>query len=420
MNKPHVSRVLTAAVAIIVAATPIVAGGASSRAASSQTGGAPIYVAVVGAMTGTYSEIGTAMLEGARAGAQEINDAGGILGRKLVLDVVDTVGDPADAVPAFNKEIATANPAGVIGPAALEIFALKPLIDRDQIPDMFNGGSTLFDTNTDKWIWRINPSDSQLGVAMALYAHKQGYKRAALLFSTEQSGQTLKPVLANTFKKLGGQIVADVNVTPNQTSYRSEVLKVVNAHPQIIFTQMEPSTAAVALSDFREINNLAIPFIGTDLTAGGDWIKAVTPAIAHRIMTSVEGSSVPGGGGTWFLRYNQQVNHHAPLAGANYAYDGIIDLALAIDAAGSTDAGKIIAQFDNVSNPPGLAVTNYRDALAALKAHKKINYEGTSGPMDFDKFHNVSGPWDVVKSDTQGNLKTLLTLSATDVGRAAS
>jgi branched-chain amino acid transport system substrate-binding protein len=239
------------------------------------------------------------------------------------------------------------------------------------------------------------------------------------MFSTEQSSQTLKPVVASTFKKLGGRIVADVNVTPNQTSYRSEVLKIVNAHPQLIFTQMEPTVAAVALSNFREINDLAIPFIGTDLTAGGDWIKAVTPAIAHRVMTSVEGSSVPGGGGTSFLRNNQQVNHHAPLAGANYAYDGVIDLALAIDAAGSTGGSKVIAQFDNVSDPPGVAVANYKDALAALNAHKKINYEGASGPMDFNKFHNVSGPWDVVKSDTHGNLKTLVTLSATEVGRTA-
>lgn len=419
MKMPRANPAFKLAAAIVTSTVLIAASGVPARSASPQAGGPPIHFAVVTSLTGTYSEIGTAMLEGAKAGAKEVNDAGGILGRKLVLDAADTVGDPADAVPAFNKVVATTHPAGIIGPTTLEIFALKPLFDRKGIPDMFNGGSTLFDHNTDKWLWRINASDSQLGVAMALYAKKKGYKKAAVMFSTEQSAQTLKPVVAKVFKKLGGSIVADVNVTPNQSSYRSEVLKVIQAHPQVIFTQMEPTTASVALSNFREINNLAIPFIGTDVTAGGDWVKSVTPAIAHKAMTSVEGSSAPGGGGTWFLRYNQQVNHHAPLAGANFAYDGVIDLALAIDKAGSTNANRIISQFYKVSNPPGLAVTNYKAALVAMKAHKKINYEGASGPMDFDKFHNVSGPWDIVKSDLKGHLQTLVTLSAKEVGKAS-
>ena len=418
MHRPRANRVHKGVAALVTATVLIVASGAPARSAAPQAG-APIHFAVVTSLTGTYSEIGTAMLEGAKAGAKEVNDAGGILGRKLVLDAADTVGDPADAVPAFNKVVATTHPAGIIGPTTLEIFALKPLFDRRGIPDMFNGGSTLFDHNTDKWLWRINASDSQLGVAMAVYAKKKGYKRAALMFSTEQSAQTLKPVVGNTFKKLGGTIVADVNVTPNQTSYRSEVLKVNQAHPQVIFTQMEPTTASVALSNFREINNLAIPFIGTDITAGGDWIKSVTPAIANKAMSSVEGSSAPGGGGAWFNRYNQQVNHHAALAGANFAYDGVIDLALAIQRAGSTNASQIINQFYKVSNPPGAVVTNYGAGLRALRAHKKINYEGASGPMDYDKYHNVSGPWDVVKSDLKGHLKTLVTLSAKEVGAAA-
>lgn len=417
MKMLHTNPLLRIGFAVSTAATLILASGTAARSAGTEAGGPPIHVAVVTSLTGTYSEIGTAMLQGAKAGAREVNDAGGILGRKLVLDPADTVGDPADAVPAFNKVVATGHPAGIIGPTTLEIFALRPLINRHHLVDMFNGGSTLFDHNTDKWIWRINASDSQLGVAMALFGYKKGFRRAAVMFSTEQSAQTLKPVVAHTFKKLGGKIVADVNVTPNQTSYRSEVLKVVNAHPQVIFTQMEPTTASVALSNFREINNLSVPFIGTDVTAGSDWVKAVTPAIAHKVVWSVQGSSAPGGGGTWFRRYNRLVNHRAPLAGANYAYDGVIDLALAIDKARSTNSGKIIAQFFKVSNPPGLTVTNYRAALRALKRGKKINYDGASGPMDFNKYHNVSGPWDVVRSDRKGNLQTVVTLSAKEVGK---
>ena len=413
---PKLLRMLSTA-GIVVAITS--ASGMSRSIASAPRSPSSIHIAVVTSLTGTYSEIGTAMLEGAKAGARAINDAGGIMSRKVVLDAVDTVGDPADAVPAFNKEIAFQHPVGVIGPTTLEIFALQPLIDRNRIPDMFNGGSTLFDHNTDKWIWRINASDSQLGVAMALYARRRGYSRAAILFSTEQSAQTLKPLVASTFKKLGGQIVSDVNITPNQTSYRSEVLKVDASHPQLIFTQMEPTTAAVALANFKEIDNLKVPFIGTDITAGGDWIKAVTPKIANKVMTSVQGSSALGGGGAVFQRYNRLVNHHQALSGTNYAYDGIIVLALAIDAARSTDSTKIIRNMFRVANPPGSPVFSYKQALTLLNRHRKFNYEGASGPMDFNRYHNVSGPWDVVKVQPNGSVKTLITLSAKAVSAAS-
>jgi ABC-type branched-subunit amino acid transport system substrate-binding protein len=406
-----VARVAVAALGLAVI------GPACGSSSAVNTG--PIHIAAVTSVTGTYSDIGHALVEGSKAGIRAVNDAGGVMGRQLVLDVVDTVGDPADAVPAVNKELTTNHPVGVVGPSSLELFALQPIFDRNHVPDMFNGGTTIFDKNTDKWIWRINASDSQLGVALALYAHQKGYTKAALMFSTDESAQTLKPVVGNTFTKLGGQVVADVNVTPNQTSYRSEVLKVVNAHPDVILTQMEPNTAAVAFANFQELNGLSVPFIGTDVTAGSDWIKAVTPALANKVMTSVEGSSQSGAGGDAFMKYNQLVNGHAPLASANFAYDGVVLLALAMQKAGSTSPDAIVGAMTQISNPPGDVVGNYKDGLAALTAGKKINYEGASGPMDFDQYHNVSGPWDVVKAQPDGSVQILVTLSAADVAAAA-
>jgi branched-chain amino acid transport system substrate-binding protein len=409
-----VGRSLAAASAAVVVATACATGGSSGGGGG---GSGPITMAMVGPLTGAQAEVGIPILEGSKAAAQVINGAGGIMGRKLQVDQVDTVGDPGDAVPAVNKEIPIGHPVAFIGPITLEIHAVQPIFDRNHIVDGFNGGSTQYDTSNDKWLYRCNASDSELGVAMAYLAKQQGYKRAAVFFSNAATAETLIPVIEKAFKSLGGQILGSVEVTPAQPSYRSEVQKVVNLNPDVIFTQLEPSTGSVAFANFRELNNLAIPFIGTDLEGGSDFIKAVGPDVAKAHVTSVQGSNALTSTGQKFVSVYRQVNGHDPLAGAAYAYDCVIDFALAMTKAGTSDPNTWVNSIIDVSNPPGTKVGDYKQAVADIKAGTKINYEGASGPMDFNKNRNVTGAWDVVQAtgDADGGLNTLQTISADQI-----
>lgn len=399
-------------------ALALAACGSSGGGQGNGQGGSPIHITVLGSDTGAYAEIGQAMWNGAVAGAAEVNAAGGIMGRHLVLDKVDTKGDPADAVPSLQQELAKNHPVGIIGPTTLEIFGVKPVIDQNKIPDMFNGGSTAFDKNKDPYIWRINPSDSQLALALALYARQKGYTKAAILFTTEASQQELEPFLKNDFTKLGGSLTTVVNVTPGQNSYNSEIVKLLGSHPQVILGQLDPPTAATFFSSLKGLNGTKLPFIGTDVTAGSDWIKAVSAGTAHAEVTSVEGGTPTTGAGPIFNAKYQGLFHSAPLAGANYAYDGVIDMALAIDAVKGTTSADINRGLPKVSNPPGTMVDTYAAGLALLKKGKKINYDGASGPMDYDMYHNVSGPWDVVKASSSGAPQLITTISAATVSAA--
>ncbi len=385
---------------------------------SSSAAPARVTFGILGAFTGIHSNVGPAILEGGRAAQAAINEAGGILGRRLEFAQADTQSDAADAVPAINKLIGADHIFALLGPTSTELYAIQPIVDKNHVPTMFFGGIIAFDSNTDPWIWRPNPSDSQLSVAMAVYALKKGYKRAAMMFYTDITSQALKAPIAKTFERGGGKIVADVRLTPGQTSYRSEVQRVVNAHPDVIFTQTDSGTAAVLYANFREIDNLAIPFIGTDFTAGGEYVKAITPEVAHKVLVSLQGATTPGQAGDVFLKYYQKLYTHQPLASANYSYDAGIVLALAITKAGAFDPYKVIASIPAVSNPPGARCFDYATCLGLLRAGKKINYEGASGPVDFDKTHNVTGPFDVVQVGTDGEEHTIMTITAAEMEKA--
>src|SRR6266446_3146204 len=286
----------------------VLALAACGTTSTSTAGGGPVTMGVLSCFTGTLASLGQAMLQGSQVAQKAINDAGGILGRQLNL---------ADA----------------------------PIITSAKIPDEFQGGSTLFDHNTNTWLWRDSPSDSQLGVAMALYAHKKGYQNAALLFYSDIAAQTFAKPITATWQKMGHKIVSNITVAPDQTSYRTQVQQVINAHPDVIFTQTDAATAAVLFQNFKELNNLAIPFVGTDVTGVDEYLKAVTYAAANAHLTSVYGTSVTGQAADEFnkvftAKFGSTTQQ---LANANYAYDAVISLALAVDKAGSTSGSAINA-----------------------------------------------------------------------------
>jgi ABC-type branched-subunit amino acid transport system substrate-binding protein len=412
-------RGFTLAVAGIAVMTLAAACGSSSGSGGSASG-KTVHFAVAGAYSGIQAAVGQPILEGSKAAAYVINKDGGILGSKLVVDAVDTKGDPADAVTALRQDIALNHPSAIVGPASLEIHGAQPVFDQAKIPDGWNGGSAEYDHNSDPLLWRCNPSDSQEGVAIAAYAITKGYKRAAMYFTNVAASQAFEPIITNAYTKLGGTIVATQNVTPGLSDYRTEVSKLIAAKPDVIFSQMEPATAATTIKNFQQLGGLKVPMVGTDLMAGSDVIKAVGPSFDAQHIVMVQGSNELAGSAAAFSAAYKTVNGHAPIAGAGYAYDCTILFALAATYAKSTSPSAIEGAILKVSNPPGIKVSDYATAVADIKAGKKIDYEGVSGPLDFNQYHNVTGPWDVVVAtgDAAGDIKTLETLQPAQIQAA--
>jgi branched-chain amino acid transport system substrate-binding protein len=215
--------------------------------------------------------------------------------------------------------------------------------------------------------------------------------------------------------------VSTVVIATGQTSYRSEVTTVVASNPDVIFLQVDPPTAGPLFTNFKQVNNLAIPFIGSDLTAGSDFINAISPAVAKQSLFSVEGSTAAGPGADAFLKYYSQLYPGGhPISGANYSYDAIMELALAIQKAGTTDSAKMNAAISAVCNPPGTNVTDWTHGLSALNAGKKVHFVGAGGPAAYNSNHNALGQFSAFQSDSSGQLKVMADVSVVDMAAASS
>jgi hypothetical protein len=155
------------------------------------------------------------------------------------------------------------------------------------------------------------------------------------------------------------------------------------------------------------------------VTGASEYLKAVGFATAHAHLTSVYGTSVSGKANNKFLSiFNKLFKNQQPLANANYAYDAVVSLALAQDAAKSSDGTKVAAKMTYVTNPPGTQCYDYATCAKLLKQGKKINYQGASGALDYNKYHNVFGPYGAFRVDLKGNEHQIQVLSAKALAKA--
>ncbi len=393
-------------------------GGGSNTSSHLPTG--PVTMGVLSCFTGSLASLGQAMLQGSQVAQKAINDAGGILGQQLQLQHADTQCDEADGAVAVRQLLGFSNVVGIIGPETQEISAVTPIVTSAKIPTQFQGGSTLFDKNANPYLWRDSPSDSQLGVAMALYAWNKGYKKADLIFYSDIAAQTFPPPITATFTKLGGSVVKSYTISPGQASYLSTAQQVVADSPDVIFTQTDAPTAAVLFKNLKSLNNLAIPFVGTDVTGGDDYLKAITYPVAHDHLISVYGVSVTGAAADEFNKQFAAVvgASQQPLANANYAYDSVISQALAIDKANSIVGSDINAQIANVTSDPGSQCFTYATCQTMIKAGTKIDYEGASGPLDYNQYHNTFGPYGAFQQSLDGQQVQVATLDAAALAAA--
>jgi ABC-type branched-subunit amino acid transport system substrate-binding protein len=405
----------------VAAALLLAACGSSTPSTGGKQPTGPVTMGVLSCFTGTLASLGNAMLQGSQMAQRAINDAGGILGKQLMLSHADTQCDEADAVPAVRKLLSDSNVVGIIGPETQEINAVAPIVSAAKIPTQFQGGSTAFDHNANPYLWRDSPSDSQLGVAMALYAYQKGYRKAGLLFYSDIAAQTFADPITATWAKLQGTIAIRItDLAPGQTSYRTQVQKVIDAKPDVIFTQTDAPTAAVLFKNFKELDNLAIPFVGTDVTGGDDYLKAITYPVAHDHLISVYGTSVSGAAADEFNRIFALLfpGPDQPQANANYAYDAVISQALAVVKANSINGPDINAAMTAVTNPPGTQCYTYKTCLDLLKAGTKINYEGASGDLNYNKYNNVFGPYAAFQQTLAGQQTSVQTLTAAQLAAA--
>lgn len=394
-------RKLTPGLAIAAASALAVAGCGSSSSGSSGSGGSAVMnIGVIYPFTGANADEGGIGMAGCLSGAGEVNAAGGVLGKKFVCKPFDTKGDPADATSAANQMMASASPVMVIG-ASDDAVTTAPIVTAAQVPNFATIGDPHFDKQTNQYFYRITPSDALQGVALGYWAANH-FQRPASVFTSDLGAQTSVPPMRSEVAKLQRKLVADVTLAPDQSSYRTEVAKIIAAKPDAIISEMDPQSAATFLSEYQQLAGHLPIILGTQRTSNSDWIQAVLGGIGQasyakyiKAITPYVPPTSPSHTvyATWLMKQSKVQNPSQylqhPYAIADY--DAINITALAMVEAKSTAPTAYNKFIVKVTAPSAGAtvVHSYAEGLAALKAGQQIQYVGAGGSLPFNRYHSA-------------------------------
>ena len=369
-----------------------------------------LTIGVFNPFSGTTASFGPMMMSGCIPAARLVNADGGLFGHDLTCAPVDTRGDPVDAVPAADKLIATGkNLIMVLGPSSDEALATVPIFQSAKVPMFPDAGNAAFDRSKYTYLWRLIPPDAATGVAMAIWAHKMGYKRGANIYTSATGYGTGPAGIDAGFPALGGKIVYDGVLTPGQPTYESTITAMLAKKPQVIFYQAGPPTSATFFSELKALGHL-LPTIGPEAIYEPQWDKAVSGVIGTgalaKTVTIVEGyvTTKARGFPIWkkaLLGSASQVPQAStyltdPFSLANYNAVNMVSLAILEK---KTVTRTVINKTLNsiIDRGKGKTVCN---SFAACKkdilAGKKIQYVGATGPIKLNKWHNAGGTYHVI------------------------
>jgi branched-chain amino acid transport system substrate-binding protein len=226
----------------------------------------PIRIGYAAAVTGALAPYDS--IDGAQCEIDRINEAGGVLGRKLVLESRDMKSDAVTAGVVGQELIDLGVTALLAPPSDDTAIPVAALAASKEIPVLTVGATQVqFPLASPSNSYLTAFGDNLSAAAIAQYAAAKGYKTAALMISRDfgSYGIALPNYIADAFKHLGGTVVGSVNYNVGLSDYSAQIaeVKAMNPQPELIFGGFISPENGVFPRQFKAAN-MNVKFFGTD------------------------------------------------------------------------------------------------------------------------------------------------------------
>lgn len=335
-----------------------------------------IIIGALGPLTGNVAIYGIAATNGTKIAIDEINEAGGILGKQVKLILEDEKGDAQEAMNVYNKLVEDGAVAIIGDITSGPTLAIADLANRDNMLLITPTGTQLDITEGRPSVFRVAFTDPFQGRMLAQYAKDTlGASTVGILANTSNDySQGVKEAFIAEAENLGLEIVANESYGAADKDFRVQLTTIASQNPDVLLIPDYYETIALIAPQAREVG-IESQFIGPD---GWDGITAqLTTGLSDEGLTAEALQSVEGAIFTnhyslddpneniqnFIAKYNE-LHGENPASFSALGYDAAYMVKQAIEEAGSTDSDAII------------------DAM------KNINYEGLTGSIKFDENNN--------------------------------
>ena len=360
-------RVFIAVISTTLLAAAVLGLGGCQKAST----GDEIAVGEFASLTGKEATFGISSHEGTVLAVEEINAAGGVLGKKIRLITEDNQSKAGESANAVNKLIAKDGVVAVLGEvASSRSLEAAPICQSNKVPQISPSSTNPKVTATGDHIFRVCFIDPFQGTVMANFAKKTLKAQKVAVFTDVKSDYSkgLAKFFKEGFIKAGGQIVAELDYNGGDKDFKGQLTAIKSANPEGVFVPGYYTDAALICIQAKEVG-LTVPLFGGDGWESDKLTEIGKEAVEGNYFSTHYTPDAGGEKGKVFVEaYKKRFNGKLPDAMAALGYDSAVILADAIKRASSAEPSKI------------------RDALAATKDFDAVTGKITiNAQRDADK-----------------------------------
>jgi branched-chain amino acid transport system substrate-binding protein len=330
-----------------------------------------IVIGEYGSLTGTTATFGQSTHNAVMMATEELNAAGGLLGKKVRIIVEDDQSKPEEAATAVTKLINQNKVVALIGEvASTRTMAAAPIAQANKVPMVSPSSTNPQVTAIGDFIFRACFIDPFQGAVMAKFAtNSLKLKKVAILYDVRNDYSVgLRNFFTETFKQLGGTIVGEQSYSEGDSDFRAQLTQLKSLQPEAIYAPgyyTEVGTIARQAHDL----GLKVPLLGGDGWDSPKLFEIGGAAINGAYLSNHNSVDDPSPHIQKFVTDYKAKYGAVPDSLSSLGYDATNLLFDAIKRAGSTDGTKI------------------RDALATTR-----NFQGVTGSITIDKDRNPVKP----------------------------
>src|SRR4030066_70474 len=339
-----------------------------------------IKIGEYGSLTGTTATFGISSKNGIDMAVEKINQAGGLLGKQVVVIVEDDQGKPEEAATAVKKLINQEKVIAVLGEvASSRSLAAAPICQEAKIPMITPSSTNPEVTRKGDYIFRVCFIDPFQGDVMARFTYNDlKIKKVAILRDIKNDYSFGLPnFFAEDYKKLGGQIVGDESYSEGDIDFRAQLTNLKSKKAEAIFVPGYYTEVGLLVRQARDLG-IRIPIIGGDGWDSPKLIEIGGKALEGCYYSNHYSPDDPDPLVQSFVLEFKAKYGELPDAMAPLGYDAAMVLFEAIKRAGSLDPAKV------------------RDEIAKTK-----EFSGIAGKVTIDSLRNAEKPAVIIKIENQ-------------------
>ena len=343
-------------------------GGSSGGGGSSSGGGSEIVLGHYASMTGSTAHFGQDTDKAVRMAVDEVNAAGGVIGKKLKVVTLDPRGDSAAAAKAVTRLIDVEKSTAILGEVASSLsLAGGRVAQRRKIPMVSPSSTNPKVTEVGDYVFRVCFLDPFQGKVMAKFAKETlKVEKVAILKDVKNDYSIgLSDAFKESFEKLGGKIAVEQSYGQGDTDFSAQLTAIKNTDAQAIFVPGYYAEVG-AIARTAERLGVKLPLLGGDGWDAPDLFKIGGDAINGSYFSNHFAPDAATPKAQKFVADFKTKYGMEPTGLGALGYDAAAVLADAIKRAGKTDT----------------------EALRAALADTK-NFEGVTGSITIDPQRNA-------------------------------